>query len=175
MRSADRTEFGRLLVALAAMKPGGKLTDESLELWWLSMADWSLEDFRAAASHLARSVEYMPSPFHFEQLRKAAQTTPSEAWTVALAFCKHWRDPEVQPDGRIARAAAAVGGLRAIAMADTEKDLPHVQRRFLQAYAELSEVEAVREALPQIAPAPLRLLGVQDNGFVRIGHGDAQH
>jgi hypothetical protein len=165
MQPTERAEFVRVLNGMAAIRRVD-LTAEAISLWWAAMARWTLEDFKAAASHLIGATEFMPTPFDFNQLRRAGEPTPSEAWTKAVAECRHWRNPELLPNGRIARAAAAVGGFRNIAMCNIETDLPHVQRRFLEAYEELSDVDQVREALPQIAGSPdqPRIRG----GFQRI-------
>src|ERR1700759_829480 len=85
MIDADKAEFIGVLVGLAAIKPGKDLTREAYEIWWLAMRDnWTLEHFKSAASHLASSCEFMPSPYHFEQLRKAARQTAGEAFAQAL-------------------------------------------------------------------------------------------
>jgi hypothetical protein len=151
MQPADLNRFCEILNGLAAVKPGKDLTKQALAIWWNSMQDWSIEEFAAAASHLALSVEFMPSPFHFQQLRKAAKPAAAEAWAIALERCKHWR---IARDARdvIDRAVAGLGGYRAIAMADIERDLPHFQRRFAEYYAQLEDVESIRHALPSIAP-----------------------
>lgn len=161
MLPTDKPEFVRVLVGLAAIKRV-ELTPEAMGLWWSAMARWPIEEFKAAASHLVSAHEWMPTPFHFEQLRKAGEPTAGEAWTEVLAACVEWRNPERLPNGRIARAAAAVGGFQAIAYADPERDLPHVQRRFLQAYEELTDVDSVRVALPQIAGHALPDLSVKN-------------
>lgn len=151
MKPHERPEFLKVLIGLAAIKPGcGELTDEALDLWWASMSSWSLVDFKKAAAHLIASCEFMPSPYHFEQLRRAGEKTPSEAWAIALRACRDWSDPSKLPSGRIARAAACVGGFRAIGFTDI-KELPWVQKRFIEAYEELGDVEPVRYALPSIA------------------------
>lgn len=149
MHPTDRTEFLRVLNGLAAIK-GKELTPEALSIWWQSMANWSLDEFKAAASHLATAHEWMPNPFHFEQLRRAGEPTASEAWLQVLHGHK------LEAGSRVARAAAVVGGQQAVRMANLEKDVPHMQRRFKEAYDELTEVDQAREALPQIArlPAP---------------------
>lgn len=150
MIDTEKQEFIKILIGLAAIKPGGQqLTKESYEIWWSAMKDWPLIDFKAAASHVAKSAEFMPSPFHFEQLKKAGQKTPGEAWTIALKNCACWRGGET-PGGRIDRAAAAVGGYRAIAMANFERDAPHIERRFKEAYEDLADVEETRYALPGV-------------------------
>lgn len=165
MLPTDKPKFVEVLMGLAAIK-GKELTKEAINLWWASMSRWSVEEFASAASHLVTSCQFMPSPYDFEQLRRAGESTPSEAWAEALSACKNWRNLKSLPNGRISRAAAAVGGFQAIAMCNAEKDLPHVQRRFLEAYEELTDVESVREALPQFAP----MLASKTNGFVPIGH-----
>lgn len=153
MLQTDQGEFLRVIEGLAAIKPGGNLTPEALDLWWCAMRGWSIEDFRSAASHLARSVEFMPSPFHFEQLRRAGELTAGEAWVKVLS------GETLEPDSREWRAARVVGGQRAIRMADIERDLPHIQRRFMDAYEELTDVDATRIALPQFSN-DIRQLGV---------------
>jgi hypothetical protein len=151
MKPTERPEFLKVLIGMAAIKPGRDvLTDEALDLWWSSMRDWSLADFKKAAAHLIKSCEFMPSPFQFEQLRKSGDFQPSEAWSIALRACVNWKDASRLPAGRIARAASCVGGFRAIAMTEL-KELTWIQKRFMEAYAELSDVESVREALPSIA------------------------
>lgn len=150
MKSDDRAEFVKVLNGLSALK-GKPLVPEALDLWWASMRKWTISDFKAAASHLVSACQFMPTPYDFEQLRRAGEATPAEAWTEALACCSQWRTPERLPTGRIGRAVAAAGGYRAIAMADIERDLPHYARRFKDAYEELSDVEETRESLPQIA------------------------
>lgn len=166
MTPNDFDKFSEVVVAFAELK-GRQLSPPAIELYWRAMHDWTLVDFRQAAEHLLRSCEFMPTPKNFEDLRKAGEPTAAEAWTTALTSCVCWRRPDDLPTGRIARAAAAVGGFRAIAMADEEHALPHIQRRFLDAYNEFMDVDPVREALPQIA-APA-------NPVARIAHQAPTH
>src|SRR4051812_7172495 len=114
MQPTEKIEFVKVLNGLAAIK-GKELTTQAIDLWWAALAKWSLADFKGAASHLVGSCQFMPSPYDFEQLRKAGEPTPSEAWAEALDRCRHWRDSARLPKGRIARAAASVGGFQAIA------------------------------------------------------------
>ncbi len=153
MESSDKPRFMKILNALQSVKPGKQLTDEGLDLFWNAMHRWSIDDFAAAASHLSGAVEFMPSPYHFEQLRKASKPIASEAWSEAMKRCLHWRTGKSWGDV-IERAVAAVGGYRALAMADTETALPHIERRFKEAYGELDEVETVRAALPDVTQQP---------------------
>lgn len=166
MQVTDRQKFVKTLNGLAALKPGKELTSEAIDLWWTSMRGWSIEEFVSAASHLAGSVEFMPSPFHFEQLRKASKPTVGEAWSTALARCTSWRTGESWGDA-IDRAVAAIGGYRAIAMADVETALPHVERRFKEAFDAIDDAECVRQALPHLAPAPG--INYRDGKMTRIG------
>lgn len=153
MRSTDQTEFVRVLVGMAAMKPGAKLTEESIELWWRKMRnDWTIEDFKTAADFLIGEVEFMPSPFHFERLRRAGQATADEAWLLVISGAP------LAPGSRAQRAAMMVGGQYAIRHADTVNALPHIQRRFLKAYDELSDVDESRKALPQFTADDVRAL-----------------
>ena len=155
MTPADKETFCAILNGLAAIKPGGKLTAEAYEVWWLAMQDWPLDQFRAAAAHLAKSVEFMPSPYHFEQLRKAARPTAGEAWAKAVASCRTAWTPQgyrggTSGDPLIDRAVHAIGGYAAIAQCDHDK-LHFLERRFAEHYGSIEDAEDVREALPQIA------------------------
>jgi len=167
--AADKPAFSKILIGLAAIKPGGKLTPEALEMWWLALENWTLAEFRSAASHLAKTVEFMPSPFHFEQLRKAGRLTAPEAWERARAACgSAIQCGQVTHNGScgdelIDRAVRGIGGYGAIAMCDRDK-LPFLERRFAEHYEQLQDTEEVRQALPQIAISP---------AVRRIGRGTA--
>lgn len=141
-----------------------------LDAYWLALRDWSLADFEKAAGHLMATCQFMPRPNDFTKLKKAGEQTPGEAWAAVLKLCLQWRN--VQPDSRILRAANAVGGLRSIAHANIEDDLPFIEKRFKEAYEELEDVESVRKALPGIAP---RIENKQSEGFHRIGVIDTEH
>lgn len=149
MVPGDRAEFLRTLNGLAAIK-GKELTTEALSLWWSAMSRWTIEEFKQAASHLVSACQFMPSPFDFEQLRRAGEPTPSEAWGALLRG--------EQLSGRALRAADLIGGQYAIRHTDV-KELPFIERRFRSAYEELTDVERAREELPQLAaPTNPRLL-----------------
>ena len=149
MTPADRPKFAQTLVGLSAMKPGKGLTPEAIDVWWNAMQHWSLPEFLDAASHLARSVEFMPSPYHFEQLRKAQLPTAGEAWDEILQLARSSFNGE--PDDPVAaRALRAIGGLRAVAMSDTSKT-QFLEKRFAEHYAQMQEAEDTRESVPQIA------------------------
>lgn len=166
MRPSDKPEFLKILNGLAAVKPGAKLTVEALDVWWVSLIDWPIEAFRVATKHFAKSMEFMPSPYHYEQLKKAALPTGEEAWGICLKRSVNWRYGITEVD-RIDRIARLIGGYEHIAMANTETALPHIQRRFLDAWKNVSEAETVREQVPQIAgprsQAALEFFGNPDN------------
>lgn len=141
MLPADRPEFMRTLNGLAAIK-GKELTSEALSLWWAAMSRWTIDDFKSAASHLVSACQFMPTPYDFEQLRKAGEPTASEAWAAVLEGGKL--------DGRTLRAANLIGGQYAARHTKLD-ELPFLARRFREAYEELTDVERTREELPQIA------------------------
>jgi hypothetical protein len=152
VRPSDKPDFTAQLMGLSAIKPGAKLTKEAYEIWWQAMQGWSLDDFKAASAQLARSVEFMPSPYHFEQLRKAGRPTASESWAKVLAAVRasaYGRGGVVVND-LVDRAVAGIGGYRAIGM--SEQDKTHfLEKRFNEAFENLQDAEDVREELPQIA------------------------
>ena len=152
MLENDRPEMARILVSLAEIKPGAKITPAGLELWFAAMADWTIDEFREAAAHLMRHEEFFPNPWHFEQLRKQANAvTAGEAWAAALEHVRQGRHhyggkstPEIE------RAVRAIGGWRILGHTP-EDELRHVERRFAQHFAEISEAADVREDLPALA------------------------
>lgn len=154
MLPADRAEFLRIVNGLAAIKPGKPLTTEGLDVFWQAMAGWTIAEFRAAAAHLARAVEFMPNPYHFEQLRLASRPTAGESWARAVehAASSAYRDG---PLGNhiVDTCVRAIGGYSAIAMCDTDK-LHFLERRFCEHFEAKQDAEDVREALPALNVRP---------------------
>jgi hypothetical protein len=150
MTSDDKPEFLRILNGLAAIKPGAKLTAEGLSMYWLALEDWTLDEFKQAAKHLAKSSEFMPNPYHFEQLRKASETTAAEAWAAVLAVVRSG-DYRIGKSlgGRIDAVVRAVGGYDAIGMSPTDKT-QFIERRFAEAWEQIGEAQEVRKALPSL-------------------------
>jgi hypothetical protein len=136
-----------------------------LDVYWITLREWPMKDFEAAVGHLMANAKYMPRPAEFTALRKASQPTPAEAWALVMERCKDWRKPIAAPD-LIDQCVAGIGGYRSIAMADIERDLQHVQRRFAEAYQALDQAQSVRLALPGVAPAPST---ARDGRFTAIG------
>ena len=152
MQPNDRAEFARVLAVLASIRRVD-LTAEALDLWWSSMRDWPLAEFKQAASHLVKSCRFMPTPFDFEQLRRAAMPTAGEAWEKAIAACLGWRYGNVTVDPLTDRVVRMVGGYQHLAIEPL--DTQHFTRnKFLEMYEELAETEGTREAVPQIAGPP---------------------
>lgn len=144
--------MARILVSLAEIKPGAKITPAGLELWFAAMADWSIAEFREAAAHLMRHEQFFPNPWHFEQVRKRASAmTAGEAWDFALDWVRKGRHHgEARAPAAIDRAVRAIGGWRALGHTP-EDELRHVERRFAQHFGEISEATDVREELPRLA------------------------
>jgi hypothetical protein len=166
----DRSEFLRILNGLAAVKPGAKLTHEALDLWWTAHADWSIADFKAAANHLAKTMEFFPNPFHFEQLRKAGQPTSGEAFERARQIVRRLNPREYighqSGDARLDAAIRACGGYEALAMCTTE-NIGFFERRFAEHFDTISDAESVRGALPDMTGGK-RLSGPQAAPFARL-------
>jgi hypothetical protein len=167
MTPNDRKEFARILTGLATVKRM-ELTPEALAIWWNAMADWSIEEFSAAASHLAKTRQWL-DPSHFHELRQAHAITTSEAWALVMRTCIHWRNPEHLPKGRIARAVEVIGGYRKIALTDQD-ELHWLAKRFREAFEDLSDAEETRQALPQLAP-PIGALADLRDALPRLPDG----
>lgn len=147
MEPRDFDSFAEVIAGFAELK-GKQLSAPAIELYWRAMQHWTIEEFRQAAQHLLRTCEFMPVPKDFEDLRRAGEPTGSEAWTAVLAYCAG--KPGDPITDRMRRAADAVGGIKAIGMANVERDLPFVHKRFLDAYAEYVDVDEKRQ--PMLGP-----------------------
>lgn len=152
MQPTDKPHFLRVLNGMAAMKKT-TLIPEVLDLWWMCMADWSIEDFMSAAVQVMKTSTFMPGPKDFEDLRKAGRETAGEVFAGLRQWLKYTPhgyllDPDTPR--KIASAFAAMGGAQAYAMCDEEK-LPFLERRFCEHFEQISEVEDVRVNVPQIA------------------------
>lgn len=163
MDSGDRPEFVRVLNGLAAIKRVD-LTKEAYEIWWQSMKNWSIDDFRDAAGYLLKNCQFMATPYDFEQLRKKGKPSPHEAWAMALHHADGaWRQG-VLGDALIDRVVAALGGYSVIALTHKDK-LGFLERRFLDTYNDLLDTSVVREALPDLTERAR----IQNGSPVQIG------
>ena len=163
MDSGDRPEFVQVLNGLAAIKRVD-LTKEGYELWWQSMKNWSIDDFRDAAGYLLLNCKFMPTPYDFQQLRKKGEVSAHEAWAVALQHATGaWRQG-VLGDVLTDRVIAALGGYSVIALTHKDK-LGFLERRFLDTYNDLLDTNVVREALPDLTERPR----IQNGSPVQIG------
>lgn len=149
MLDTDLPEFLRIVNGLAALKPGKPLTPDGLDLYWRAMRDWPLDEFKAAASHLATSCEFMPNPYHFAQLRKAGRPTAGEAWAKVVALVRRSDYANGSGDPLTDRAVAACGGFRLIGQ-QTDDGLPFIERRFVEHFEAMQDATVVREALPSV-------------------------
>jgi hypothetical protein len=173
MLAADKPEFARILNGLATIKPGAKLTAEGLELFWMALSSWSIQDFRAAAAQLARTSEFFPNPYHFEQLRKAGRLSAGEAWAEVRAIVR--AGGEMHGDPVVDATVRVLGGYRALGMTASDQ-MQFLERRFAEHYEDIGDREDTREALPAIAGdprarvcGPRSLLQVTDDSFNRPG------
>lgn len=158
MQPSDRADFLRVLNGMAAMKKAA-LIPEVLDLWWLCMADWSIEDFKAAAVQVLKRSDFMPGPKDFEDLRKAGSDTPGEAFAAALDWVRsgaYKSPPQSARAKHIDRAVQLIGGYQVIAKCEEDK-LHFLERRFCEHYESMTDSDRVRKALPQIAGNQLLL------------------
>lgn len=123
-----------------------------LDVYWLALGSWSLAQFEQAAGHLMATSRFMPRPADFTDLRRASRPTAGEAFARALkhAASSAYRSGPLG-DAVIDAAVAALGGYGVIAMSDDE-GVRFLERRFAEHYGAIAEVEAVRDALPSVAP-----------------------
>ena len=152
MQPIDRKAFLEVVIGFAELK-GKALSAPALELYWNALQHWPLVDFRAAAQHLIRTCEFMPTPKDFEDLRRASRPSAEEAWHLARGACQWTPTGYVERPGTdplISKALRSIGGANALAMCDEDK-LHFLERRFVQVYESLQDSNDTRQALPQIA------------------------
>jgi len=156
MTDSDKPKFVAVLTELALLKPGTKLTTEAHRAWWNALREkWTLEEFQRAAAHLRDTIEFMPNPFHFDQLRRATRRTAVEAWDVARQTARRAIScGRVMPglssgDPVIDQAVGGIGGYGAIALSETTT-LQFLEKRFATHYAECQDTADTRAAVPQL-------------------------
>jgi hypothetical protein len=160
MTPQDEAEFTRIVMGMASQKPGKPLTPEGIELFWLSMQDWSIGEFKTAALHLMGTVEFMPNPYHFRQLRKTAgEHSAGEAWANVLHTIRTMHPSGSLPsvDPKTDAVVCQLGGYRALAMTKSD-DMHWREKRFAELWEDAGEVVEARKALPATAA---RLTGPQ--------------
>lgn len=145
MRREDRQVFVETLIGFAELK-GRQLSAPALELFWNAMQDWTIEEFRAAANHLLRTCEFMPTPKDFYDLRRAERPTAGDAWAKVLDHLKGGYRNGAGLTPEIDRAVRAMGGYRALAMMPVDQ-LPWQAKRFADAYADVGTVLEAQSAL----------------------------
>lgn len=158
MTPSDRRPFLEIVIGFAELK-GRALSAPALELYWRAMQAWTIEDFRAGAEQLVRTSKFMPGPDEFEALRRAGRETPAEAWARAVEHARssaYRRGP--LGDRQVDLLVAGLGGYVAIAMSD-ESALHFLERRFTEHFETLQDVDATRDAVPEIAYSGPRKLG----------------
>lgn len=162
MTPNDYLAFCEIVEGFAALR-GKDLPKAAIKLYWSAMQHWSLEEFRAAAEHLLRNCQFMPTPYDFEQLREATGVAADEAWERARKACSscivagQLTGGGTCGDPLIDRAVAAIGGYKAIAMCSAEH-IGLVAKRFAESYAEVRTSTEVRESLPLLERAAHPLL-----------------
>lgn len=149
MTENDFNQFSNIVVGLAELK-GRAISAAGIKLYWNAMQHWPIQAFEAAAHHLVRICAFMPSPKDFEDLRRAQRPAGEEIWPRVQRWIRGF---DMAPNDPIAvRAVAAMGGAYALGMRDS-RDAHWMAKEFSEHYAELTDLELTREALPQL-PAP---------------------
>jgi hypothetical protein len=169
MQPADYERFRALMNGMGRVFER-EIDSPLLDAFWVALGAWALPDFEAAAGTLLRTSKFMPRPADFTALRRRAEPTAGEAWAAVFEGVGAVTD-------RARRALQIVSGGRALTMMNLAHDIPHVQRRFLEVYEELADVDHIRHELPQLADLNTRtkerhsglqsLGGVLDHGSVR--------
>jgi hypothetical protein len=153
----DFDGFSAVVMGFAELR-GKVLSPEAIVLFFRAMSGWSLDEFKAAAEHLLRTCEWLPTPFHFEELRRAGRPVLAEAWIEARSLAKAWRPNMAAPrssDEFLNRVVESIGGYRAIAMCNVDV-MGFLEKRFADAYESIQDASDKREAVPSITASSAR-------------------
>lgn len=167
MQPEDRRAFLEIVIGFAELK-GRQLSAPALELFWNAMQGWTIHEFRAAANHIVRRCEFMPTPKDFEDIRRAQRPCASEAWETArksLQWTVNGYTEHPDADPLVVQAMRSIGGAQAIAMCEVDK-LHFLERRFCQVYESLQDSNDAREAVPMLV-GPTRALKLPNLGAAR--------
>ena len=136
MQADDFASFRNLMAGMAKLYER-ELDNVLLDAYWLALRDWTLDEFQGAAAKLMQTHKFMPRPADFYEIRsKARNLTAAEAWfTMGKSD-----DPRANRAMHIAAQGRYVGHIPL-------DELPWVQKRFIEVYDELSDVEEARAAL----------------------------
>lgn len=148
MTPVDYERFRAVITGMARLYD--KEVDATLlDIYWLALLSWPVEEFEAVAASLIGSAVFMPKPAEFNAARLAAQPTAGEAWMQVLDCVKRseYRRGKT-PGGHIDHAVQAIGGWQVIGFTDEDK-LGFVERRFAEAYRESQKVSSLREHVPK--------------------------
>lgn len=136
MQQADFERFRAVMAGMAKVYER-EIDGLLLDAYWLALRDWSLDDFQAAAARLMQTSEFMPRPAAFNELRKTAtKELAAEAWFTSGKS----DNPRANRAMHIATQGRYVGHIPL-------DELQWVQKRFIEVYEELSDVEETRAAL----------------------------
>jgi len=139
VKADDRPEFLRIMNGLASVF-GGQITPEALDVWWGAFGGWSVDQFKHAAGAAVTRCKFMPRPADLFDVRRAARPTAGEAWEIA----GKGRDAIADKAFSIATQGRYFGHI-------PYDEHPWIQKRFIEVYEQLAEVEDARDAAPQLA------------------------
>lgn len=167
MLSAD--VFHSSLKMFRALWPHEEWTEARIAVYLMALADIHDDVYLAAVERIIKQATYLPKP---HEIRAAAEAvleahgqlpaSPEAAWSLVLHRGRTWYDGQPVRVGNplIDEALRSIGGLRAVAMAESERQLAFLRRDFLQLYtakraAEIELSGGLAQPLPAgHAPAP---------------------
>ena len=154
MKDTDRKAFVEIVLGFAELR-GRVLSAPALELYWRAMRNWELSDFRAAAEHLLKTFDFMPTPKQFEDLLKAGRSTPGEAWARAVSYAAsgEYRRTPTCGDPLTDACVEMLGGYSVIGACDVSK-LHWIEKRFCEHFEAKQDAQETRSALPQLTLQP---------------------
>lgn len=150
MTPEQKPEFLEIIAGLAELQ-GRELSPAALKIWWRSMRHWDLDEFKRAATYLARASEFMPKPKHFDRLRANAAMNRHEAWVIAVAHASGGHRTGATVDPIVAEAVQRMGGFSVIGQCREDR-LEWLKRDFIEFYDTVVDEKVAAAALPVCLP-----------------------
>lgn len=144
-------ECAKILGAAYLCYPHLTLTPNTIRAWHLNFSNEDPIAFQVAVSAAAREPgrEFFPTPGvvqgYMDRARFSGRPTAEDAWQKVREAGRAGR--LFVGDESIDRVVRQLGGLGRISMANTEKDMPFIERDFRRLFNEFRELDSAQERM----------------------------
>lgn len=137
MEKTDRKEFAEVIVAIAEAfnRP---VSEGMLEVYWQSLRDLGLEEFKAAAFRAVKESQFFPT---VHAIRVRCEDNPelcaARQWEYVIGSFRG--TPDEEPDGLAEKAVKLMGGWQVLGDRPPGENDTWSRKEFLRLYVLLAE------------------------------------